>query len=53
MMMSTLLVLTVAYGHKEEIRMMNGEVVKFKYPTVVADHYMYKGGSGQSKCIEA
>ena len=27
---------------KEEIRMANGEIVKFKYPEVVADHYRYK-----------
>ena len=24
--------------------MVNGEVVKFKYPEVVADHYRYRGG---------
>ena len=30
-------------GQKEEIRMANGEVVTFKYPGVVADHYKYRG----------
>ena len=30
-------------GQKEKRRMMNGEVVKFKYPEVVADHYRYRG----------
>ena len=25
--------------------MMNGEVVNFKYPTVVADNYRYRGGA--------
>ena len=29
-------------GQKEEIRMVNGEVVKFKYPEIVADHYKYR-----------
>ena len=23
--------------------MVNGEVVKFKYPEIVADHYIYRG----------
>ena len=30
-------------GQKEEKRMVNGEVLKFKDPEVVADHYRYKG----------
>ena len=30
--------MTVAEGQKEEIRMVNGQVVKFNYPEVVADH---------------
>ena len=43
MMMSTFFGLTVPEGQKEEKMMMNGEVVKFKYNEVVADHYRYKG----------
>ena len=43
MMMSTYLGLTVPEGQKEERRMVNGEIVKFKYPEVVADHYRYRG----------
>ena len=35
--------LTVKEVQKEEIRMVNGEVVKFKYPEVVVDHYRYRG----------
>ena len=42
-MMSTYSILTVSEGQKEEIRMVNGEIVKFKYPEVVADHYRYRG----------
>ena len=42
MMMSTFSGLTVPEGQKEERRMVNGEVVKFKYPEVVADHYRYR-----------
>ena len=43
MMMSTFLGLTVPEGQKEERRMLNREVVKFKYPEVVAYHYRYIG----------
>ena len=42
-MMSTFSGLTVPEGQTEEIRMVNGEVVKFKYPEFVADHYRYRG----------
>ena len=30
-------------GQKEEKRMLNGDVLKFKDPEVVADHYRYMG----------
>ena len=43
MMMSTYLSLNVPGCQKEEIRMVNGEIVKFKYPEVVANHYRYRG----------
>ena len=52
MMMSTFLGLNVPEGQKEESRTVNGEIVKFKYPGVVVDHYRYRGGDGQSKCLE-
>ena len=42
-MVSTFSGLTVTEGKKEEIIRVNGEVVKFKYPEVVADHYRYRG----------
>ena len=41
--MSTFSGLTVPEGHKEDRKVLNGEVVKFKYPEVVADHYRYRG----------
>ena len=41
--MSNFLGLTVTEGQKEERRVVNGKVVKFKYPEVVADHYRYRG----------
>ena len=40
---STFLGLTVPEVQKEERRMVNGEIVKFKYPEVVADNYRYRG----------
>ena len=43
MTMSTFLVLTVPEGQKEERRMVNGDIVKFKYTEVVEDHYRYRG----------
>ena len=43
-MMSTYSGLTVSGGQKEEIRMDNGKLVKFKYPETVSDHYRYMGG---------
>ena len=43
MMMSKISVLTVTEGQKEERRVVNGKVVKFKYPEVDADHYRYRG----------
>ena len=42
MMMSTFSCLTVQKGQKEERRMVNGEIIKFKYPEVFADHYRYR-----------
>ena len=39
MTMSTFSGLTVPEGQKEERKMVNGEVVKFKYPEVVTRHY--------------
>ena len=38
MMMSNFSGLTVPEGQKEEIRMVNGGVSKFKYPEVVSDN---------------
>ena len=43
MMISTFSGLTVTEGQKEERRMVNGEIVKFNYPEVVAYHYRYRG----------
>ena len=51
-MISTFLGLTAPEGQKEQIRMVNGEVVKFKYPEVVADHYIYMGAA-KIKLLEA
>ena len=42
MIISTFSGLPVPEVYKEEIRMMNGEVVNFKYPEVVADHQKYR-----------
>ena len=42
MAMSTFSVFTVTEGQKEEIIMVNGEIVKFRYPEVVLDHYRYR-----------
>ena len=41
--MLTFLCLTVPEDQKEERRMVNGEIVNFNYPEVVADHYRYRG----------
>ena len=30
-------------GHIEGKLMVNGEVIKFKYPDIVADNYRYRG----------
>ena len=43
MMMSTFSGLTVLEGQNEERIMLNGEVVKSKYPEIVADHYIMVG----------
>ena len=43
MMMSNFSGLTVPEGQKEERRMVNGEVVKFKYPVTAVDNYIYRG----------
>ena len=43
MMILTFSGLTVTEGQNKERRMVNGEVVKFKYPKYVADHYRYGG----------
>ena len=45
MMMSNFSGLTVAEGHKEERRMVNGEVDKFKWHEVVSGHYRYRGAA--------
>ena len=37
--------LNVPEGQKEDIRMVNGDVFKFKYTEVFADHYEYRGNS--------
>ena len=42
MLVSTLSGLTVPEVQKEEILMMNGEVVKFKYIATIAYHYRYR-----------
>ena len=42
-MVSTFSDLTGPEGHKEERRVGNGGVVKFKYPEVVAGNYRYRG----------
>ena len=42
MMMSTFSGLTVPEGQKEERIMVNGEIVKFKYSSIVANHYRYR-----------
>ena len=39
-MMSTFSGFTVSEGHKEKIKMVNGEVVKFKYLVIVSDNYV-------------
>ena len=41
--MSTFSELTMLEGQKEKRRVVNGDVVKFKYPEVVSDHYRYRG----------
>ena len=41
-MMSNFSGLAVPEVHKEERSMVNREVVKFKYPKIVADHYRYR-----------
>ena len=46
MMMSTFSGLTVPEGQKEQKRITNREVVKFKYIEVVSDHYKYRGEVG-------
>ena len=43
MVMSTFSGLTVPEDQNEERRMVDVEIVKFKYPEVVADHYRYSG----------
>ena len=42
-MMSNFFGLTVPEGQEEKRRMVNGEIVNFKYPEVVADNYKYRG----------
>ena len=53
MMMSNFSGLTVPKVQKEERRMVDGEVVKFRCPEVVAVHYICRGGVGQSQYLEA
>ena len=45
MMMSTYSDLTVLEGQKEDRRMVNGKMFKFKYPEVVANHYRYRAAA--------
>ena len=40
--MSTFSDFSVPDGHKEERRVVNGEVVKFNYPEFIADIYRYR-----------
>ena len=35
--------LTVPDGQKQERSIVNREALKFKYPEVVTDHYIYRG----------
>ena len=49
MMMSTFLGLTVSGGHKEERNMVNGEVVKSRYHSVVAGKPQCLGHDGRNK----
>ena len=42
MMISNFSGLAVLGGKKEERRVVNGEVVNFKYPAIVDDHYRYR-----------
>ena len=44
MTMSTFSGLAVPECQKEDRRMVNNEIFKFKYPEAVADHYRYRGG---------
>ena len=65
MIMSSFSVFTVPEGQKEEIRMVNGEIFKFKYPEVVVDHCRYRravdnydalscdGGTKYQFCLES
>ena len=48
MMMSTFLGLTVPEGQKEEIRMVNGEIVKFKYPQSCRISLHIQGGAAEN-----
>ena len=43
MMMSTFSGLTFPEVQKEERRVVNSEIVKFKYPDVFAEYYRYRG----------
>ena len=42
-MISNVSGLTVMEGQKEEIRMVNGEALNFKYPAFVADSHIHRG----------
>ena len=42
-MMSIFYGLTVTDGQKQERSIVNKEALKFKYPEVVTDHYIYRG----------
>ena len=44
MAMSDFLGLAVPEGQKENRSMMNWDVVKFNYPDINADHYIYREG---------
>ena len=50
-MMSTFSGFTVPEVQKEERRRVNGEVVKSKYPAVVADYYRCRGAVGNHNSL--
>ena len=51
MTMSTFSDLAVMEGQKEEISMVNREVVKLKYPTIFSDNCRYRGAVGNHNLL--